>query len=212
MAEMLNIENLRTAESHSDPFHFLVVPEFLKSEALDRVVADFPVLKEPRNHKLAGLDYGPGFADLLEELVDPSWVSILGKKLGVPDLPNLPCNITVRGHCEASDGHIHTDHWSKVATVLVYANHEWTSSGGCLRMLRSDADLEDYACEVSPDGGTMVAFARSPHSYHGHHKHVGKRRVIQVSWLRPNRFARAWQGLARRGTQLAKRLGLHPDG
>ncbi len=211
MSEMLDIDNLRGVESHRDPFNFLVVPGFLKPNALDEVVADFPVLTEPRNHKLAGLKYGPGFARLLEELGDPSWVSLVGEKLGVPDLSSLPCNITVRGFCEASDGHIHTDHWSKVATVLVYANHEWTASGGCLRILRSESDLEDFVCEVAPDGGMMVAFARSPRSFHGHHKHVGRRRVIQVSWLRPNAVAQAWQGLARRGTQLAKRLGLHPN-
>jgi SM-20-related protein len=211
MSEMLDLDNLRGAETQSDPFQFLVVPGFLKAEAQDAAIADFPVLPEPRNHKLAELEFGPAFARLLEDLGGSAWVTLLGEKLGVPDLSSLPCNITVRGHSEASDGHIHADHWSKVVTVLIYLNHEWTSNGGKLRMLRSESDLEDYACEVSPDGGNMVAFVRSPNSFHGHHKHVGRRRVIQVSWLRPNAFARAWQGLARRGTQLAKRLGLHPN-
>jgi len=35
--------------------------------------------------------------------------------------------------------------------------------------------------------------------------------VVQVSWLRTHRLARAAQGLARRVTHARKRLGIHPD-
>ena len=55
--------------------------------------------------------------------------------------------------------------------------------GGRLRFLRS-TDLEDYAAEVAPLGGTMLAFLRSERSYHGHERYVGERRMIQMSWVR----------------------------
>ena len=117
----------------------------------------------------------------------------------------------MRGRCERSDGNIHTDHWSKVVTVLIYPNEQWADAGGRLRLLRSADDLEDYAAEVSPIDGTLLAFRRSDRSYHGHARFDGERRIIQISWLRRSPFARSMQWLARRRTHWMKRLGLHPE-
>lgn len=211
MEGMLDVDALRETEAHRDPFSFLVVPDFIRPTALDEVIGDFPTIQEPRNHDIQDLDYGPAFARLMEELRDPALVDMLGEKLGVSRLSKLPSTRTIRGYCEASDGHIHTDHWSKVVTVLLYPNHEWTSSGGRLRILRSATDLEDYVAEVEPVGGTLVAFARSPISYHGHHKHVGRRRMLQLNWLRRNPFARVSQTVSRHITHFAKRVGIHSD-
>lgn len=208
---LIVIENLEAAKAETDPTPYLVVEKFLDPSTLGEITRDFPKVSEPRNHSLAKLDYGPAFEQLIDELAKPEWMRILGEKLGVPDLAELPFNVTIRGHCEASDGHIHTDHWSKVVTVLIYPNQEWTDAGGRLRILRSPTDLEDYVTEVAPVDGTMLAFRRSPTSFHGHHKYVGPRKLIQISWLRSSPLARAWQGFARYGTHLAKRLGIHPD-
>jgi SM-20-related protein len=211
-SELINIANLGVAKPETVPTPHLVVEKFLRPSALEGIVNDFPQLVEPRNHEVSDLEYGPIFGKLLEELADPEWVRILGEKLGVPELAELPFNTTVRGYCEGSDGHIHTDHWSKVVTVLIYPNQEWTAAGGCLRLLRSRTDLEDYVTEVTPSGGTLFAFRRSAKSLHGHHRYVGPRKLIQISWLRRNPLARAWQGISRTVTHLAKRTGLHPDG
>ena len=54
---------------------------------------------------------------------------------------------------------------------------------GRLRLLRRPDDLDDYAAEVPPLAGTMVAFRRSATSFHGHHAHVGARRSIQLNWV-----------------------------
>jgi SM-20-related protein len=211
MNPLLDIESLRSAKPETDPIPFLVTPRFLKPAALEAVSRDFPKVSEPRNHGVKGLDYGPSFEKLLDELADPEWIRLLGEKLGVPDLADLPYNTTIRTYCEASDGHIHTDHWSKVVTVLIYPNREWTAEGGRLRILRSKTDLEDFVTEVTPSDGTMLAFRRTPRSFHGHHRHVGPRQLIQISWLRSNPIARVWQGLARYATHLSKRTGLHSD-
>lgn len=211
MNQLLDVGNLEQVAAEVEPFPHLVVEKFLRPSALEAINADFPDVSEPRNHDVRKLAYGPTFQSLLEELAEPEWIRALGAKLGVPDLAELPTNITIRGQCESSDGHIHTDHWSKVVTVLIYTNPTWTAAGGRLRILRSPDDLEDYATEVVPAGGTMLAFRRSARSFHGHRSHVGSRRLIQISWLRPNPVARLWQGVARSGTHLAKRMGLHPD-
>lgn len=210
VTRLIDMARLEAAKPESDPFRFLVVPGFVCQEALEHVEADFPRLAGPRNHAVGTAPHGPAFARLLEDLAAPDFADCLGDKLGVPGLAGMPQNVSVRSECEASDGHVHTDHWSKRVTVLVYPNRSWTAEGGRLRLLRSK-DLEDYAAEVPPVGGTLVAFRRSARSYHGHRPHVGLRRVVQVSWLRPNPVARFLQGLARRATHAQKRLGLHPD-
>ena len=79
----------------------------------------------------------------------------------------------MRKFCESSDGNIHTDHKSKVITVLVYFNTDWDEQAGQLRLLRSRTDIEDYAAEVPPAGGTLLAFRRTRNSWHGHKRFVG---------------------------------------
>jgi hypothetical protein len=210
-ARLLDLEALAATSAQHDPFDYLTVPRFLRPGALEALNRDFPDAGGPRNHEVDSLHYGPTFERLLEELRDPALARLLGPKLGVPDLATCPTNITVRGFCQPSDGDIHTDHWSKVVTLLVYFNRDWPGEEGRLRLLRSATDLEDYAAEVVPAGGNGVAFRRSERSFHGHSRHEGERRVLQMSWIRPSRFARILQRLSRLGTHAMKRLGLHPD-
>lgn len=211
MSPILDLDRLASAKAEHDPFDFLVVPHFIRTEALSEVIGDFPALGGPRNHPVEGTAYGPAFARLLEELEGGDFLRLLGGQLGVERLASLPSNVTVRGFCEQSDGHIHTDHWSKVVTALLYPCGEWNAPGGKLRLLRSPENLDDYLVEVPPGAGTLVAFRRSARSYHGHSSHEGERRVVQVSWLRKNPVARLLQALARQGTHFVKRIGLHPD-
>jgi SM-20-related protein len=62
-------------------------------------------------------------------------------------------------------------------------NPVWEHPDGRLRLLRGPDDLDDYAIEVTPLAGTMVAFRRSSHSFHGHRPHLGERRVLQLNWV-----------------------------
>jgi hypothetical protein len=50
-------------------------------------------------------------------------------------------------------------------------------------MLNGPDDLEDYAAEVPPEVGTLVAFRCAPEAWHGHKPFVGQRRSIQLNWL-----------------------------
>jgi SM-20-related protein len=118
----------------------------------------------------------------LVELQTDAFRMQLGDKFDV-DLSDCPTTITVRRYCERTDGNIHTDHRSKAITVLVYFNEQWNSDGGCLRMLRSSSDLEDYSAEVTPLGGRLLAFRRTAWSWHGHKPFVGERRMLQYNFL-----------------------------
>jgi len=212
VTDLLDLGRLADAKPEHQPFDFVVVPQFIRAEVLGDVIRDFPRVRGPRNHPVESAPCGPTFRRLLEELRSPEFTCLLGAHLGVERLDSLPHNVTVRAFCERSDGDIHTDHWSKVVTALLYPNLEWSAAGGRLRLLRSADKLDDYLVEVPPAGGTLLAFRRSSCSYHGHPSHEGERRIVQVSWLRRNPVARAMQTLARHGTHLIKRLGMHPEG
>jgi len=205
---MLDLGALERTPVRRKPYDYLVVPGFLRPEHLDSVLRDFPVVDRPGNRALDHLRYGPAFERLLRELEDEALAQAFSRKFGV-ELTGLPTSLRVRGRCEQSDGHIHTDHWTKVVTLLVYPDRSWEAVAGRLRVLRSATDLEDYEEEVVPEGGTLLAFRRSDRSYHGHHRHEGERRLIQMSWNRPSRLARGVQSLTRLGTQALKRVGLH---
>jgi Rps23 Pro-64 3,4-dihydroxylase Tpa1-like proline 4-hydroxylase len=199
---------LDAAELQTDPFDYIVVPDFLSPAQLKLVNADYPEISTATNHELDDLHYGPRFAEVLQELETDEFKQHLGDKFNV-DLSESPTTVTVRKYCERTDGHIHRDHASKLITMLLYFNEEWDSDGGCLRMLRSPSNLEDYTAEVKPMGGTLLAFRRTNHSWHGHKQFVGERRMLQYNFLSPGTLPRFFQKLSRATTHFGKRvLGL----
>ena len=127
------------------------------------------------------------------------------REFGV-DLEGMSTSVTVRRYAETSDGNIHTDSWTKFLTMLVYFNEEWPHQSGALRLLRSPTDIEDYAAEVTPLSGTMIAFRRCDHSFHGHKPFEGERRMLQISWVRPSRAASVALRLKRLTTRAVKHL------
>jgi SM-20-related protein len=185
---ILDIAALRSARLNSDPFDYLVVPSFIAPEDVQRVNTDYPSIERPRNYRLEELRFGDAFARFVEELKGPEFRAAIGDKFGV-ELEGKPTAITVRGMCENNDGNIHTDSKTKIITVLVYFNPEWPHQGGRLRLLRSADNIEDCAEEVPPVGGTLLAFRRCDHSYHGHKPFEGVRRMVQLSWVQPKRMA-----------------------
>ena len=205
---LTQMDALDNTPLQTDPFDYIVVPDFLPPTQLKLVNADYPDITTAANHELRDLHYGLRFAELVEELQSDEFKRHLGNKFGL-DLSDCPTTISVRKFCERSDGHIHTDHASKIITVLVYFNEEWDSEGGCLRMLRSSSDLEDYTAEVKPLGGRLLAFHRTDHSWHGHKKFVGERRMLQCNFLASGKLAQLSQKLSRVATHFGKNvLGL----
>ncbi len=202
---VLNLAAIDNTPLVCEPFDFLVVPDAIESETVKQLNRDYPHIDQPSNHAPKDLPYGPSFKELLDELDSPIFESHVASKFGV-DLTGTFKTITVRKYSEPSDGHIHTDHPSKIITLLVYFNPEWDHTGGRLRILRSPDDIENYVAEVKPLGGMVLAFRRSGNSFHGYKSFNGERRMIQMSWVKPSRFAWYLQQLARVKTHLLKRL------
>ena len=186
---ILDFEALERAPLQKNPCDFVVVPHFVRREALSKVNRDYPEIEAAGNFPPEELRYGETFAALMEELRSPQTREKFAAKFGI-DLNGHPLQITVRKYSEASDGNVHNDSKMKVVTVLIYFNEEWKEIGGRLRLVRTPDNINDYAAEVSPQGGTLLAFRRNEHSYHGFMPCVGERRSLQMYWVSPKRAAR----------------------
>lgn len=178
---MLDVSRLEATALVSDPFDHVVVPGFLRDPELAAAIADFPEISAPGLFPVSAVDSRGAFARLIEAIGQASVAQAFGDKFGVA-LGDRPLMITVRGHCQAKDGRVHTDSRSKVVTALLYLNADWDEAGGRLRLLRSE-DVNDVAAEVPPAGGTLVAFRRTDNSYHGHLPYTGVRRYVMFNWL-----------------------------
>lgn len=180
---ILDLRPLRQAEAKQDPYPFVTASGCVNPMLLPDLRRDFPRLRETGFHPIDAFQPVGAFARLLEELQGPEIAEILSEKLGV-DLRPLPRLITVRYVSAAHEGRIHTDSASKVATMLLYLHHGWTSPAGRLRILRDGRNFEPYVEEISPEEGNILAFRRGENSWHGHTPFVGERRVVQMAWLR----------------------------
>jgi SM-20-related protein len=199
------MEALRAAQLHTDPFDHLVVPDCIAANALAQINQDYPAIDSAANHTLENLTYGAAFEKLMEELRSTAVATVLGEQFDM-ELASLPTTVTVRKFCERTDGNIHTDHKSKVITVLVYFNEKWEHKEGQIRLLRSKGDIDNYAAQVAPLGGTLLAFRRTDHSWHGHTRFVGERRMVQINYLDQSPLSVAAQRISRFGTRFMKNV------
>jgi SM-20-related protein len=178
----IDVEAVRNATVVHDPFPFLMVPGFVKTEAIDAIERDFPAVAHAGSFPLPTLHYGPAFQAFMDAIRGPEFARAVGAKLGM-DLSQRPTMVTVRGQSSARDGQIHTDSTTKLVTVLVYMNGKWESPKGRLRLLRSSTDLDDVVAEVPPDEGTLLVFKNQPNAWHGFEAFEGPRKVIQLNWV-----------------------------
>jgi len=185
----LDTDALANTPCGHDPYDYVIVPGFVRAAALPAIHETYPEIDQPGSFPYQSLAYGDAFSSLLDELQGPEMRAAIEKVFDV-DLTDRPTTVTVRGRCQLKDGRIHQDSTEKIITVLVYMNPAWEESGGRLRVLRGNDDLEDFAAEVPPDEGTLLAFKRSDTSWHGHKPFVGPRRVLQLNWVTSDKFAR----------------------
>lgn len=198
---ILDLDRLNRASLERDPFDFVVVEDFIQAEALPAVLDGFPAVRGGGSYPVQSLDYGPGFAALVAALTGPSLTDAIAEKFAV-DLGARPTLLTVRGMGDLRDGRIHTDSATKIVTLLLYMNPVWDHSEGRLRLLRGPDKLDDYVREVPPLAGTMLAFLRSDHSFHGHPPYVGPRRSLQLNWVRDDAVVRRELGRHRWSARL----------
>ena len=200
----IDLDAFERTKLEADPFPYLIVPGFVPAAVRGALSADYPKLERPGSFPVADVTYGPAFRDFLAEIEGPAMRDAFARKFDV-DLAGRPTMVTVRGQAQAKDGRIHTDSTTKIITVLVYMNEAWEAPGGRLRLLRSNASLDDMVAEVPPAAGTLLAFLVTPHSWHGHHPTGGPRRVVQLNWVESDtvvRRERFRHGLSARIKQL----------
>jgi SM-20-related protein len=198
---ILDFDRLNAVPLERDPFDFVVVEEFIRNDVLGAVVADFPAVGKAGSYPIDGLKYGSAFSALAAELTGWDLAAAIGAKFGI-DLDGRPTLLTVRGMGDSRDGYIHTDTETKIITLLLYMNPVWPYSEGRLRLLRGANDIDDYAREIVPLAGTMLAFRRSERSFHGHLPFIGPRRTIQLNWVRDHSVVRRELGRHRWSARL----------
>lgn len=177
----IDIDRVQSAKLKSDPFDYVVVPNFLKAASLSRVIDSYPDLKGG-SYPLDSITVSPMLRAVIDQMDGPDFERAVEGKFGVA-LAGKPKMYSLRGYCRASDGKIHTDSKDKIITVLLYLNESWPHEHGKLRLLRSESDLADYVEQVPPDDGTLLIFRRSERSWHGHEPFEGVRRSIQMNWM-----------------------------
>lgn len=170
-----------TTISH-DPFDHLIVEGFVRAERRAEVQEAYPSVGKPGSFALESLTYSDLFQEFADALRGPDMAQAMGEKFDI-DLTNRPTMLTVRDRCRAKDGKIHVDSKGKLVTVLLYMNPAWEADGGRLRLLRSKDDIEDYAAEVPPVEGTLLAFRCTPEAWHGHKSFEGRRQTMQLNWV-----------------------------
>lgn len=182
MSAYVDFDALRQTQVTQEPFPYLVLPRFIKSDKISAIEQDYPKADLPGSLPLRTLNYGEHFKQFIKEIQGPEMASIIAEKFGI-DLSHRPTMVTVRGQCRATDGKIHTDSKTKLITVLIYMNGQWEQPGGRLRLLRSPSNLNDAFAEVPPEQGTLLVFKNQPNAWHGHESFEGQRRAIQLNWV-----------------------------
>jgi SM-20-related protein len=177
------------------------VEEFVRRDALVALDADFPAIRGSGSYPVESLECGQVFQDLVGALTGPDLARVVGEKFAV-DLSHRPTLVTVRGISDGKDGRIHTDSETKIITLLLYMNPVWDLAEGRLRLLRGPDDLDDWAREIAPLAGTMLAFRRSDRSFHGHRPHIGPRRSLQLNWVTDQSVVRRERGRHRWSARL----------
>jgi SM-20-related protein len=182
MPDYLRLDAFKATPLVREPFEHLIVSNFVESERLATIQADYPKITTSGSFPVDQVSFGPAFRAFLDELESDEFREAFEEKFNI-DLSGRPTVTTVRGRCDPRDGKIHTDSTSKIITVLIYVNETWEPQEGRLRLLRSATDLNNIIVEVPPIAGTLLAFKRSDNSWHGHEPFAGERRVIQFNWL-----------------------------
>jgi SM-20-related protein len=190
----LDFDKFRSALVAAAPYPHVIVPTFVTPRALPEVIAALPPMRGRGSFPVGALRIGPAAKALIAGLEGAEFRAITAEKFGIT-LTHAPLMTTLRGNSGEQDGRIHTDSLAKRVTILLYLNpgtgNAWADQKGCLRLLRSPGNLEDYAVEVPPVDGTLLVFPNGPNAWHGHKQFVGQRYVIQMNYMTTGAKARS---------------------
>lgn len=180
---VLDVNAVREAPLSREPYDYFLGSGALRPDAVDDLRRDFPAIDKPGYLTVDEVALKGRFKTLIDEIESEEFTEELSSKFGL-NLHPYPRLTTIRKLSQARDGRIHTDGPSKVMTLLIYMNDDWAADGsGRLRVLYDGEHFEPYAAEVPPTMGTIFAFLRADHSWHGHQPFAGERRVVQCAWV-----------------------------
>lgn len=180
-----NYDSVRRAVVFSDPCPYCVIPDFMSGNILKDIVALFPDIQSGGSYPPQALSLTPRFEAMIEAFQGPELKKIVAEKFGL-DVEDAPSIVTLRGRTREKDGRIHRDSVSKRVTILLYLNdpaRKWDEHKGCLRFVNNSQNIDDYAVEIPPVGGTLVIFPNGSKTWHGHRQYVGPRSTIQLNYM-----------------------------
>ena len=173
---------LEQAIVKTEPFPYMVLPHFIKTQRLTALVDSFPEITNRGSIPVTSVTHQPLFQQLVQELEGPALRQGIAEKFAM-NLNEKPTMLTLRGNTTERDGAIHTDSKSKLITLLLYMNPTWDKAEGQLRLLKNKHSLDDYVEEISPHAGSCVIFKVTRNCWHGHKPFVGKRSSMQLNYL-----------------------------
>lgn len=185
---------LRATPVSAEPFPHILLPRFVRAEALPAVFAALPPMKGRGSFPIEAVRLGAAAQDVIAALQGEEFRAITAEKFGL-DLNGAPNMVTLRGNAGPQDGQIHTDSTAKRVTILLYLNPagagSWARQEGCLRLLRGADNLDNYSVEVPPVDGTLLIFPNGPATWHGHKSFAGQRYVVQMNYMTTSTKAKA---------------------
>jgi SM-20-related protein len=200
----LRLEQLAAAKIETEPYEYVIVPNFLSAESLKRINETYPPINQGGSFPIESLQSTMTIKEVIDELDGPEFQKLIEQKFGV-DLTDRPKMYSLRGYTRGKDGQIHTDSKDKIITVLLYMNEVWDKPGGRLRILRDGKNVDNYVAEVTPEKGTLLVFKRSDKSWHGHHPFEGPRRSLQMNWM-TSEGSKGWHRVRHKISAAVKKL------
>jgi hypothetical protein len=200
----LNWVRLEAATLHTDPFQYVHVTDALIPQAAASLPEEFPVVPYAGSFSLKDAPPGPVLSEVIAELQSDRFRALMSRLFDL-DLTEASTTVTLRGESGPRDGFIHCDSKSKILSLLLYLNDDWTRGEGQLRLLRNGSNIDAVAAEISAAMGSLVVFRRTDNSWHGHTPYHGRRRVLQFNYVRGARTGMV-STLRHRLSAMAKRL------
>ncbi len=183
--QLINSNKLSKAVVNEEFFPFFHIENvFLDEVNIDLVVEDFPSISDGGSFHIDSTHSGESLHKLINELEGKEFKEILEKKFNV-NLSEAKVATTLRGFSRKRDGKIHTDSKTKILTVLLYLNKNWSDDNGNLRLLKVNSNLDNYIKEIPCTFGSMVAFKVTDKCWHGFKSYEGKRLSIQLNYIYP---------------------------
>ena len=192
MVHRINYEKLDNIDVNHEPYDYFVVENLVLEDQFEGLINSYPSVPGPGSYPLSDLSINEDFQNFIDEMNGDRFRKTIEEKFNI-SLLGKPTMFTVRGQCRKTDGKIHTDSKTKIITILLYMNQQWDDDGGRLRILHDGENINNYAEEVPPYGGTLLAFKRSDNSWHGHEPFEGQRRAIQMNWVTSDEVVRREQ-------------------